>query len=198
MNNRLSKKFLSRLLTVFMLGALPMQIAMAASYVGDEPSSPSGDQFTSNDSQMTVEYVKDNSYIVTIPADVTFRNETTGISGQISASSISIDPTKKVQVKVSDSQEDLTDEGVLTLTRINETDSKTVNTNVTLSGAGSITEPKVKRETVVAEFEGDSEAPSYGGTLNFSATEDSDGDSVINAGSYQVVMTFTTEVTNKT
>lgn len=128
-----------------------------------------------------VSYKEANAYVIDIPATLELE------VGQektlpIGMTSINVEPTKKVEVKV---KQGITD-GAVTLTRQNAQDTTTSTVSLTSAGQG------IGNNEVVATFQNQATAPTQGGTLYFAGL-----DSNLKAGTWTGNIVFEVNVVNR-
>lgn len=127
--------------------------------------------------EVTVTYREPNAYTLSIPASVTLTDE--GGNAQVGVKEVNIEPNTKIDFKISAGTDD---NGVIELSRENDTSTKAVTTVSTTKGGAGIV-----KDTVFASFTADGMQNLY-----FTAPAAKDGGQ-IKAGSYTGTITFTVE-----
>lgn len=139
--------------------------------------------------KMELNYTEGNHWVVTIPSEVSLSTGSDSKS-MITATEINIEPTKKLEVSVSDG----ISEGKATLSRKNGKDGDNVTSIVSLEEGATI---GISDNAVVAEFSGtqkdDPIKADTDGILYFSKLTATNGDTV-KAGEYTGKITFLLEV----
>lgn len=131
--------------------------------------------------EVTVTYREPNAYTLSIPASVTLTDQ--GGSAQVGEKDVNIEPNTKIDFKISAGVDD---NGVIELTRENDTNTKAVTTvSVTSGGTG------IAQNTIFAFFTADGTQD-----LFFTAPAAQNGEQ-IKAGSYAGTITFTVEAPEK-
>lgn len=131
--------------------------------------------------EVTVTYREPNAYTLSIPASVTLTDQ--GGSAQVGVKDVNIEPNTKIDFKISAGVDD---NGVIELTRENDTNTKAVTTvSVTSGGTG------IAQNTIFASFTADGMQD-----LFFTAPAAQNGGQ-IKAGSYAGTITFTVEAPEK-
>lgn len=131
--------------------------------------------------EVTVTYREPNAYTLSIPASVTLTDQ--GGSAQVGVKDVNIEPNTKIDFKISAGVDD---NGVIELTRENDTNTKAVTTvSVTSGGTG------IAQNTIFASFTADGTQD-----LFFTAPAAQNGGQ-IKAGSYAGTITFTVEAPEK-
>lgn len=174
-NFKIGKRILAGVFAVAMSGLVPLSIVSA--------------EDKSEDKNSEITYEKITEYIIEIPPSISVV-DTGSTNQQITLSNPNISGEKELNVTVSSKFNGETNN--LLLERTTDTvGGKSVTTAVTLSGP-SISQNEVKNNTLVATFQDQGTAPTYGGTLNFGAITGSltDNDNPIAAGTYTQPLTF--------
>ncbi len=127
--------------------------------------------------EITVTYREPNAYILSIPKGVTLTAQ--GGSAQVGVEDVNIEPDTKIDFKITSGADD---NGVIELSREEDTSTKAVTTVSTTSGGAGIA-----KDTVFASFTADGMKD-----LFFTAPAAKDGGQ-IKAGSYAGTLTFTVE-----
>lgn len=175
-NFKIGKRILAGVFAVAMSGLVPLSIVSA--------------EDKSEDKNSEITYEKITEYIIEIPPSISVV-DTDPTNQQITISNPNISGEKEVNVTVSSKFNGETNN--LLLERTTGTGGgKSVTTAVTLSGPSISQNVGVKNNTLVATFQDQGTAPTYGGTLNFGAITGSltDNDNPIAAGTYTQPLTF--------
>ncbi len=175
-NFKIGKRILAGVFAVAMSGLVPLSIVSA--------------EDKSEDKNSEITYEKITEYIIEIPPSISVE-DTGSTNQQITLSNPNISGEKELNVKVSSKFNGGTNN--LLLERTTDTvGGKSVTTAVTLSGPSISQNVEVKNNTLVATFQDQGTAPTYGGTLNFGAITGSltDNDNPIAAGTYTQPLTF--------
>lgn len=157
-----------------------MIVAMMTAGMALPVSAADGDTTPQTDS-MSVEYEESSTFILSIPASVTLK-EDAEVSENIGLSDINVSTSEKVQIKVASGISG----GNVTLTDVDDSNNKH-NARVSLSSNGA----GIADNAVVAEFEGSSTSATDGGTLYFSALGN------VPAGTYNGTITFQASIEEK-
>lgn len=178
-NFKIGKRILAGVFAVAMSGLVPLSIVSA------------------EDKSSEITYQKRTKYEIKIPASISVE-DTAPTNQQITISNPNISGEKELNVTVSSKFKGETNNLLLERT----TDiggGKSVTTAVTLSGPSISQNVEVKNKTLVATFQDQGTAPTYGGTLNYGAITGSltDNDNPIAAGTYTQPLTFTITVENR-
>lgn len=171
-NFKIGKRILAGVFAVAMSGLVPLSIVSAENQSSE------------------ITYQKTTTYEINIPASITADGETI-TSQQITAvETTNISGEKEVNVTVSSNFKDETNN--LLLKRTEGTGGgKSVTTAVTLSGPSISQNVGVKNNTLVATFQDQGTAPTYGGTLIFDdITGEHTDNNPIAAGTYIQELTF--------
>ena len=171
-NFKIGKRILAGVFAVAMSGLVPLSIVSA------------------DDESSEITYEKRTTYVIHIPASITAEGETI-TNQQITADeTTNISGKKEVNVTVSSKFKDETNK--LLLERTEDTGGgKSVTTAVTLSGPSISQNVEVKNNTLVATFQDQGTAPTYGGTLIFDdITGEHTDNNPIAAGIYKQPLTF--------
>ncbi|CDB23716.1 putative uncharacterized protein [Clostridium sp. CAG:557] len=171
-NFKIGKRILAGVFAVAMSGLVPLSIVSA------------------DDKSSEITYEKRTTYTINIPASISVV-DTDPTNQQITISNPNISGEKELNVTVSSKFNGETNN--LLLERTTDTGGgKSVTTAVTLSGPSIPQNVEVKNDTLVATFQDQGTAPTYGGTLNFGAITGSltDNDNPIAAGTYTQPLTF--------
>ncbi|MDO4341090.1 MAG: hypothetical protein Q4C91_23950 [Eubacteriales bacterium] len=169
--NKLTKKALAGIMSAAMLAAMPV-------YAENEESK-----------DMTVEYLQDTTYTLSIPESITLSSTAEKKVKNIGVSAVNTTPAEKVKVKI---KSGITNNQV-ELVRQDYTGTKVVSDVTDKDGN------KVSNGFVVAEFQDMSTVPVAGANtniLNFSAVKDSAGGTV-KAGSYSGTIVFEADVVDR-
>lgn len=153
---------------------------------------------SAEDKSSEIKYQKGTSYEINIPASISVVDTGSTDNQQITLSNPNISGEKELNVTVSSEFREGTNN--LLLKRTEDTGGgKSVTTAVTLSGPSISQNVEVKNNTLVATFQDQGTAPTYGGTLNFGAITGSltDNDNPIAAGTYTQPLTFKTVVEDR-
>lgn len=182
-NFKIGKRILAGVFAVAMSGLVPLSIVSA--------------EDKSEDKNSEITYEKITEYIIEIPPSISVE-DTAPTNQQITISNPNISGEKELNVTVSSKFKGETNNLLLERT----TDiggGKSVTTAVTLSGPSISPNVEVKNKTLVATFQDQGTAPTYGGTLNYGAITGSltDNDNPIAAGTYTQPLTFTITVENR-
>lgn len=182
-NFKIGKRILAVVFAVAMSGLVPLSIVSA--------------EDKSEDKNSEITYEKITEYIIEIPPSISVV-DTDPTNQQITISNPNISGEKELNVTVSSKFKGETNNLLLERT----TDiggGKSVTTAVTLSGPSISQNVEVKNNTLVATFQDQGTAPTYGGTLNFGAITGSltDNDNPIAAGTYTQPLTFTITVEDR-
>lgn len=179
-NFKIGKRILAGVFAVAMSGLVPLSIVSA------------------EDKSSEIKYQKGTSYEINIPASISVVDTGSTDNQQITLSNPNISGEKELNVTVSSEFREGTNN--LLLKRTEDTGGgKSVTTAVTLSGPSISQNVEVKNKTLVATFQDQGTAPTYGGTLNFGAITGSltDNDNPIAAGTYTQPLTFKTVVEDR-
>lgn len=179
-NFKIGKRILAGVFAVAMSGLVPLSIVSA------------------EDKSSEIKYQKGTSYEINIPASIRVVDTGSTDNQQITLSNPNISGEKELNVTVSSEFREGTNN--LLLKRTEDTGGgKSVTTAVTLSGPSISQNEEVKNNTLVATFQDQGTAPTYGGTLNFGAITGSltDNDNPIVAGTYTQPLTFKTVVEDR-
>lgn len=182
-NFKIGKRILAGVFAVAMSGLVPLSIVSA--------------EDKSEDKNSEITYEKITEYIIEIPPSISVV-DTDPTNQQITISNPNISGEKELNVTVSSKFKGETNN--LLLERTTDTEGgKSVTTAVTLSGPSISQNVEVKNNTLVATFQDQGTAPTYGGTLNYGAITGSltDNDNSIAAGTYTQPLTFTITVENR-
>lgn len=172
-NFKIGKRILAGVFAVAMSGLVPLSIVSAENQSSE------------------ITYEKRATYTINIPASITADGETITNQQITAAETTNISGEKEVNVTVLSKFNGETNN--LLLERTTGTGGgKSVTTAVTLSGPSISQNVEVKNDTLVATFQDQGTAPTYGGTLNFGAITGSltDNDNPIAAGTYTQPLTF--------
>lgn len=171
-NFKIGKRILAGVFAVAMSGLVPLSIVSAENQSSE------------------ITYQKTTTYEINIPASITADGETITNQQITAAETTNISGEKEVNVTVLSEFKDETNN--LLLKRTEGTGGgKSVTTAVTLSGPSIPPNVEVKNNTLVATFQDQGTAPTYGGTLNFGAITGSLTDNnPIAAGTYTQPLTF--------
>lgn len=179
-NFKIGKRILAGVFAVAMSGLVPLSIVSA------------------EDKSSEIKYQKGTSYEINIPASISVVDTGSTDNQQITLSNPNISGEKELNVTVSSEFREGTNN--LLLKRTEDTGGgKSVTTAVTLSGPSISQNVEVKNNNLVATFQDQGTAPTYGGTLNFGAITGSltDNDNPIAAGTYTQPLTFKTVVEDR-
>ena len=182
-NFKIGKRILAGVFAVAMSGLVPLSIVSA--------------EDKSEDKSSEITYEKGDKSEINIPASISVV-DTAPTNQQITISNPNISGEKELNVTVSSKFKGETNN--LLLERTTDTvGGKSVTTAVTLSGPSISQNVEVKNKTLVATFQDQGTAPTYGGTLNYGAITGSltDNDNPIAAGTYTQPLTFTITVENR-
>ena len=184
-NFKIGKRILAGVFAVAMSGLVPLSIVSAENQSSE------------------ITYEKRTTYTIAIininiPASITADGETITNQQITAAETTNISGEKEVNVTVSSKFKEGTNNLLLERTAANG-GGKSVTTAVTLSGPSISQNVEVKNNTLVATFQDQGTAPTYGGTLNFGAITGSltDNDNPIAAGTYTQPLTFTITVEDR-
>ena len=184
-NFKIGKRILAGVFAVAMSGLVPLSIVSAEDKSAENKSSE-------------IKYQKITEYIIEIPPSISVEDTEPTDNQQITISNPNISGEKELNVTVSSKFNGETNN--LLLERTTDTGGgKSVTTAVTLSGPSIPQNVEVKNNTLVATFQDQGTAPTYGGTLNFGAITGSltDNDNPIAAGTYTQPLTFTITVEDR-
>lgn len=179
-NFKIGKRILAGVFAVAMSGLVPLSIVSA------------------EDKSSEIKYQKGTSYEINIPTSISVVDTGSTDNQQITLSNPNISGEKELNVTVSSEFREGTNN--LLLKRTEDTGGgKSVTTAVTLSGPSISQNVEVKNNNLVATFQDQGTAPTYGGTLNFGAITGSltDNDNPIAAGTYTQPLTFKTVVEDR-
>lgn len=178
-NFKIGKRILAGVFAVAMSGLVPLSIVSA------------------EDKSSEITYEKRTKYEINIPASITADGETITNQQITAAETTNISGEKELNVTVSSEFKDETNN--LLLERTEGTGGgKSVTTAVTLSGPSISQNVEVKNNTLVATFQDQGTAPTYGGTLIFDdITGEHTDNNPIAAGTYTQELTFTITVENR-
>lgn len=176
-NFKIGKRILAGVFAVAMSGLVPLSIVSAEDKSAENKSSE-------------ITYQKDTTYTINIPASITAAGETITNQQITAAETTNISGEKEVNVTVLSEFKDETNN--LLLKRTEGTGGgKSVTTAVTLSGPSISQNVGVKNNTLVATFQDQGTAPTYGGTLIFNdITGEHTDNNPIAAGTYTQPLTF--------
>ena len=147
-NFKIGKRILAGVFAVAMSGLVPLSIVSAENQSSE------------------ITYQKTTTYEINIPASITADGETITNQQITAVETTNISGEKEVNVTVSSNFKDETNN--LLLKRTEGTGGgKSVTTAVTLSGPSISQNVGVKNNTLVATFQDQGTAPTYGGTLIF-------------------------------
>lgn len=172
-NFKIGKRILAGVFAVAMSGLVPLSIVSAENQSSE------------------ITYQKTTTYEINIPPSISVEDTEPTDNQQITISKPNISGEKELNVTVSSKFNGETNN--LLLERTTDTGGgKSVTTAVTLSGPSIPQNVEVKNNTLVATFQDQGTAPTYGGTLNFGAITGSltDNDNPIAAGTYTQPLTF--------
>lgn len=171
-NFKIGKRILAGVFAVAMSGLVPLSIVSA------------------DDKSSEITYEKRTTYTINISASITAAGETITNQQITAAETTNISGEKEVNVTVSSNFKDETNK--LLLERTTDTGGgKSVTTAVTLSGPSISPNVGVKNNTLVATFQDQGTAPTYGGTLIFDdITGEHTDNNPIAAGTYKQELTF--------
>lgn len=171
-NFKIGKRILAGVFAVAMSGLVPLSIVSAENQSSE------------------ITYEKRTTYTINIPASITAAGETITNQQITAAKTTNISGEKEVNVKVSSNFKDETNKLLLERTT-NTGGGKSVTTTVTLSGPSISPNVGVKNNTLVATFQDQGTAPTYGGTLIFDdITGEHTDNNPIAAGTYKQELTF--------
>lgn len=171
-NFKIGKRILAGVFAVAMSGLVPLSIVSAENQSSE------------------ITYQKTTTYEINIPASITADGETITNQQITAVETTNISGEKEVNVTVSSNFKDETNN--LLLKRTEGTGGgKSVTTAVTLSGPSISQNVGVKNNTLVATFQDQGTAPTYGGTLIFDdITGEHTDNNPIAAGTYTQELTF--------
>lgn len=171
-NFKIGKRILAGVFAVAMSGLVPLSIVSAENQSSE------------------ITYQKTTTYEINIPASITADGETITNQQITAVETTNISGEKEVNVTVSSNFKDETNN--LLLKRTEGTGGgKSVTTAVTLSGPSISQNVGVKNNTLVATFQDQGTAPTYGGTLIFDdITGEHTDNNPIAAGTYTQPLTF--------
>ena len=171
-NFKIGKRILAGVFAVAMSGLVPLSIVSA------------------EDKSSEIKYQKGTSYEINIPASISVVDTGSTDNQQITLSNPNISGEKELNVTVSSEFREGTNN--LLLKRTEGTGGgKSVTTAVTLSGPSISQNVGVKNNTLVATFQDQGTAPTYGGTLIFDdITGEHTDNNPIAAGTYIQELTF--------
>ena len=171
-NFKIGKRILAGVFAVAMSGLVPLSIVSAENQSSE------------------ITYQKTTTYEINIPASITADGETITNQQITAVETTNISGEKEVNVTVSSNFKDETNN--LLLKRTEGTGGgKSVTTAVTLSGPSISPNVGVKNNTLVATFQDQGTAPTYGGTLIFDdITGEHTDNNPIAAGTYIQELTF--------
>ena len=174
-NFKIGKRILAGVFAVAMSGLVPLSIVSA--------------EDKSEDKNSEITYEKITEYIIEIPPSISVE-DIKPTNQQITISNPNISGEKEVNVRVSSKFNGETNN--LLLERTTGTGGgKSVTTAVTLSGPSISQNVGVKNNTLVATFQDQGTAPTYGGTLIFDdITGEHTDNNPIAAGTYTQELTF--------
>lgn len=174
-NFKIGKRILAGVFAVAMSGLVPLSIVSA--------------EDKSEDKNSEITYEKITEYIIEIPPSISVV-DTDPTNQQITISNPNISGEKELNVRVSSKFKEETNN--LLLERTTGTGGgKSVTTAVTLSGPSISQNVGVKNNTLVATFQDQGTAPTYGGTLIFDdITGEHTDNNPIAAGTYTQELTF--------
>lgn len=179
-NFKIGKRILAGVFAVAMSGLVPLSIVSAENQSSE------------------ITYKKSTTYTINIPASITAAGETITNQQITAAKTTNISGEKEVNVTVSSKFNGETNN--LLLKRTEGTGGgKSVTTAVTLSGPSISQNVEVnKNNTLVATFQDQGTAPTYGGTLIFDdITGEHTDNNPIAAGTYTQELTFTITVEDR-
>lgn len=179
-NFKIGKRILAGVFAVAMSGLVPLSIVSA------------------EDKSSEITYEKVTTYVINIPASISVKDTEPTDNQQITISNPNISGEKELNVTVLSEFNGETNNLLLKRTKATG-GGKSVTTAVTLSGPSISQNAEVKNKTLVATFQDQGTAPTYGGTLNFGAITGSltDNDNPIAAGTYTQPLTFKTAVEDR-
>lgn len=171
-NFKIGKRILAGVFAVAMSGLVPLSIVSAENQSSE------------------ITYQKTTTYEINIPASITADGETITNQQITAVETTNISGEKEVNVTVSSNFKD--ENNNLLLKRTEGTGGgKSVTTAVTLSGPSISQNVGVKNNTLVATFQDQGTAPTYGGTLIFDdITGEHTDNNPIAAGTYIQELTF--------
>ncbi len=171
-NFKIGKRILAGVFAVAMSGLVPLSIVSAENQSSE------------------ITYQKTTTYEINIPASITADGETITNQQITAVETTNISGEKEVNVTVSSNFKNETNN--LLLKRTEGTGGgKSVTTAVTLSGPSISQNVGVKNNTLVATFQDQGTAPTYGGTLIFDdITGEHTDNNPIAAGTYIQELTF--------
>ncbi len=171
-NFKIGKRILAGVFAVAMSGLVPLSIVSAENQSSE------------------ITYEKRTTYTINIPTSITAAGETITKQQITAAETTNISGEKEVNVTVSSNFKDETNKLLLERTE-NTGGGKSVTTTVTLSGPSISPNVGVKNNTLVATFQDQGTAPTYGGTLIFDdITGEHTDNNPIAAGTYKQELTF--------
>lgn len=172
-NFKIGKRILAGVFAVAMSGLVPLSIVSAENQSSE------------------ITYQKTATYVINIPSSITAADETITNQQITAAETTNISGEKEVNVTVSSKFKEGTNKLLLERTAANG-GGKSVTTAVTLSGPSISPNVEVKNNTLVATFQDQGTAPTYGGTLIFDdITGEHTDNNPIAAGTYTQELTFT-------
>lgn len=178
-NFKIGKRILAGVFAVAMSGLVPLSIVSAENQSSE------------------ITYQKDTKYEINIPSSITADRETITNQQITAAETTNISGEKEVNVTVSSEFNGETNNLLLERTAANG-GGKSVTTAVTLSGPSISPNVEVKNKTLVATFQDQGTAPTYGGTLIFNdITGEHTDNNPIAAGTYTQELTFTITVEDR-
>ena len=171
-NFKIGKRILAGVFAVAMSGLVPLSIVSAENQSSE------------------ITYQKTTTYEINIPASITADGETITNQQITAVETTNISGEKEVNVTVSSNFKDETNNLLLKWTE-GTGGGKSVTTAVTLSGPSISQNVGVKNNTLVATFQDQGTAPTYGGTLIFDdITGEHTDNNPIAAGTYIQELTF--------
>lgn len=178
-NFKIGKRILAGVFAVAMSGLVPLSIVSAENQSSE------------------ITYQKDTKYEINIPSSITADRETITNQQITAVETTNISGEKEVNVTVSSKFKEETNNLLLERTAANG-GGKSVTTAVTLSGPSISPNVEVKNKTLVATFQDQGTAPTYGGTLIFDdITGEHTDNNPIAAGTYTQELTFTITVEDR-
>lgn len=178
-NFKIGKRILAGVFAVAMSGLVPLSIVSAENQSSE------------------ITYQKDTKYEINIPASITAVGETITNQQITAVETTNISGEKEVNVTVSSKFKEETNNLLLERTTVTG-GGKSVTTAVTLLGPSISPNVEVKNNTLVATFQDQGTAPTYGGTLIFDdITGEHTDNNPIAAGTYTQELTFTITVENR-
>ena len=171
-NFKIGKRILAGVFAVAMSGLVPLSIVSAENQSSE------------------ITYQKTTTYEINIPPSISVEDTDSTDNQQITLSNPNISGEKELNVTVSSKFNGETNN--LLLERTTDTGGgKSVTTAVTLSGPSISQNVGVKNNTLVATFQDQGTAPTYGGTLIFDdITGEHTDNNPIAAGTYIQELTF--------